>query len=403
MEYSYSKPTSAPSYQSPPPARVSPGPASSFSGPRGGGGFMLPFLNPFQQTPQEEQPQEQVQEARAQNQAYNAQMNYGVNRQMNALQMPEQISKPNYTSNSMMIKNAPNIMNIQKDQTAKQSEQSEYSEGLKIRSELKKPDSIFGEARSDLLMDQVIDGGGTDRIPDAIFGESQVDRVQDAIFGENRSDELRWKTFDDVQLPDSSVSFQVRAQDSPARTVESSDVQQPLKTQGQMSFSDVQLPVYQAPAQAVQSQPSFWDSVRSGVGNFFDYANRYQQDKMAHPLREMALQTGASVLAAPALAALAPAAVATGVTSAAPIANNIVRLFPQGSQQVASSAMQNVGQSIAQSAPSNIVSFADYARQAGTLAAGVAGAVALPSAPQSIGWNPSKQPYSSQQVRGRRE
>lgn len=401
MEYSYSKPTSAPSYQSPPPSRVSPGPASSFSGPRGGGGFMLPFLNPFKQTPKQEQPQEQVQEARAQNQASNAQMNYGVNRQMNTLQMPEQISKPSYTSNSMMIKNAPNIMNIQKDQTIKQSQQKESSEGLKIEAELKRPDRIFGEARSERLYDPVIDSGGDDRIPDTIFGESQADQIQDAIFGENRTDELRWKSFDDTQLPDSSVSFQVSGQDSPVKA--SSSLQKGLTTQGQMSFRNVQLPVYQAPAQTVQSQPSFWDSVRTGVGDFFSYANRYQQNKMAHPLREMALQTGASVLAAPALAALAPAAVATGVTSAAPIANNIVRLFPQGSQQVASSAMQNIGQNIAQAAPSNIVSFADYARQAGTLAAGVAGAVALPSAPLSIGWNPSKQTYSSQQVRGRRE
>ena len=43
MEYSYSKPKSAPSYQTAPPSRVSPVGASSFSGPKGGGG-LFPFL-----------------------------------------------------------------------------------------------------------------------------------------------------------------------------------------------------------------------------------------------------------------------------------------------------------------------------------------------------------------------
>ena len=186
-------------------------------------------------------------------------------------------------------------------------------------------------------------------------------------------------------LPSDSVSFRVAGQDPVARA--SGTVEKPLTTKGQMSFQNVQnLPVpdtsaYQKPVQ------------QSGLSRFWDYATRYQQDKMENPLREIGIQTGASLLAAPILAGMAPAAAVS--SAVAPVANNIVRLIPQTGQAVQSAASQAVSQG------SNIVNFADYARQAGTLAAGVAGAMALPAASQVVGWNPETQKYSSGQVRGR--
>ena len=98
-------------------------------------------------------------------------------------------------------------------------------------------------------------------------------------------------------------------------------------------------------------------------------------------------------MAAPILAGIAPAAAVS--SAVAPVANNIVRLVPQTGQAVQSAASQAMSQG------NNIVNFADYARQAGTLAAGVAGAVALPAASQMVGWNPETQTYSSSKVRGR--
>ena len=117
---------------------------------------------------------------------------------------------------------------------------------------------------------------------------------------------------------------------------------------------------------------------------------------MEHPLREIGLQTGASLLAAPILAGMAPAAAIS--SAVAPVANNIVRLVPQTSQ-----AVQAASQAVAPVASQggNIVNFADYARKVGTLAAGAVGAVALPAAAQTMGWNPQTQTYSSSQVRGR--
>ena len=186
----------------------------------------------------------------------------------------------------------------------------------------------------------------------------------------------------------------------------SGTMEKPLVTRGQMSLQNVQnLPVpdtsaYQKPVQ------------QSGLSRFWDYANRYQQEKMENPLREIGIQTGASLLAAPILAGMAPAAVTSAV---APVANNIVRLAPQTSQAAqsvanqtnnivrlipqASQAVQAASQAVAPAASQggNIVNFADYARKVGTLAAGVVGAVALPAATQMTGWNPQTQKY----VRGR--
>ena len=131
---------------------------------------------------------------------------------------------------------------------------------------------------------------------------------------------------------------------------------------------------------------------QSGPASFWDYAMRYQQDKMEHPLREIGLQTGASLLAAPIIAGMAPAAAVS--SAVAPVANNIVRLVPQTSQ-----AVQSAAQAVAPVASqgNNIVNFADYARKVGTLAAGVIGAVALPAAAQMTGWNAQTQKY----IRGR--
>jgi hypothetical protein len=236
-----------------------------------------------------------------------------------------------------------------------------------------KADVIYGTHGSDFLYDAVIDSAGPDYI-------------QDKIISGSGNDEIRYRSFQDVEdsLPSTSVSFRVSGQDP---VVTSSGTQQkPLTTRGQMSFQNVQnLPV--PDTSMYQSAP-----VRSGPSSFWDYAMRYQQDKMEHPLREIGLQTGASLLAAPLLAGMAPAAAVS--SAVAPVANNIVRLVPQASQ-----AVQNAAQAVAPvaSQSGNIVHFADYARKVGTLAAGVVGAVALPAAAQMTGWNPQTQKY----MRGR--
>ena len=251
-------------------------------------------------------------------------------------------------------------------------------------------DIIVGSEGPDRLYDPIIDRGGTDLIPDRIISGSGKDLIRDRIISGSGTDELRYRSFADVEnsLPSNSVSFKVSGQD-PVVTPKT-QTQTPLKTQGQMSFQNVpDLPVPDT-SEFRQAQPK----QESILSRFWNYANQYQQEKMLNPLREIGIQTGASVLAAPILAGLAPAAAVS--SAVAPVANNIIRLQPQTTQaaQSVSQAVQNGG---------NIVRFADYAaRNSGTLAAGVAGAMALPAASQVKAWDPETQTYSSGQVRGRR-
>ena len=386
MEYSYSKPTSAPSYQTAPPSRVTPVGASSFSGPKGGGG-LFPFL-PFPGTTPTASPdssssagENAARNAAAQSQAQSAvNASVGQIRQLNQSAQPQlQPQQNGLRIESSIVKNGLNRINSQMSEQPKLPNSSVSTNSLdkllgrETGGYGQKADVVYGTHGSDFLYDAIIDRGGADTLPDRIISGSG-------------NDELRYRSFQDVEasLPSDSVSFRVAGQDPVAKASET--VQKPLTTKGQMSFQNVQnLPV--PDTSMYQSAP-----VRSGPSSFWDYAMRYQQDKMEHPLREIGLQTGASLLAAPLLAGMAPAAAVS--SAVAPVANNIVRLIPQASQ-----AVQAASQAVAPAASQggNIVNFADYARKVGTLAAGVVGAVALPAATQMTGWNPQTQKY----VRGR--
>ena len=383
MEYSYSKPTSAPSYQTAPPSRVTPVGASSFSGPRGGGGI-FPFIPiPGQSSPDATS---SAGENAARNAAAQSQVQSAVNasvgqiRQLNQASVPQlQPQQNGLRIESSIVKNGLNSINSRMAEEPKLPNVTTSPNSLdkllgrETGGYGQKADVIYGTHGSDFLYDAVIDSAGPDYI-------------QDKIISGSGNDEIRYRSFQDVEdsLPSTSVSFRVSGQD-PVVT-NSGTVQKPLTTKGQMSFQNVQnLPVpdtsmYQKPVQ------------QSGPASFWDYAARYQQDKMEHPLREIGLQTGASLLAAPILAGMAPAAAVS--SAVAPVANNIVRLVPQTSQ-----AVQSAAQAVAPVASqgNNIVNFADYARKVGTLAAGVIGAVALPAAAQMTGWNAQTQKY----IRGR--
>lgn len=383
MEYSYSKPTTAPSYQTAPPSRVTPVGASSFSGPKGGGGI-FPFIPlPGQSSPDATSSagENAVRNAAAQSQAQSAiNASVGQIRQLNQAAQPQlQPQQNGLRIESSIVKNGLNRINSQMSEQPKLPNSSVSTNSLdkllgrETGGYGQKADVVYGTHGSDFLYDAIIDRGGADTLPDRIISGSG-------------NDELRYRSFQDVEasLPSDSVSFRVAGQDPVVQS--SGSVQKPLTTRGQMSFQNVQnLPVpdtsmYQKPVQ------------QSGPASFWDYAARYQQDKMEHPLREIGLQTGASLLAAPILAGMAPAAAVS--SAVAPVANNIVRLVPQASQ-----AVQNAAQAVAPVASQggNIVNFADYARKVGTLAAGAVGAVALPAASQMVGWNPQTQKY----VRGR--
>ena len=386
MEYSYSKPKSAPSYQTAPPSRVSPVGASSFSGPKGGGG-LFPFLPiPGQSSPDATSSagENAARNAAAQSQSMSAiNASVGQVRQLNQASVPQlQPQQNGLRIEASIVKNGLNRINSQMSEQPKLPNSSVSTNSLdrllvrETGGYGQKTDVVYGTHGSDFLYDPVIDSAGPDYI-------------QDKIISGSGNDEIRYRSFQDVEdsLPSTSVSFRVSGQDPVAQA--SRTVQKPLTTKGQMSFQNVQnLPV---------PDTSMYKPVQqSGPASFWDYAMRYQQDKMEHPLREIGLQTGASLLAAPLLAGMAPAAAVT--SAVAPVANNIVRLVPQTSQ-----AVQSAAQAVAPVASQggNIVNFADYARKVGTLAAGVVGAVALPAAAQMTGWNPQTQTYSTNPVRGR--
>jgi len=398
MEYSYSKPKSAPSYQTAPPSRVSPVGASSFSGPKGGGG-LFPFL-PIPGTTPTASPdssssagENAARNAAAQSQSQSAiNASVGQIRQLNQASVPQlqpqqnglrieaSISRKGLNGINSRMAEQPKIPN-----SSVSTNSLDKLLGRETGGYGQKTDVIYGTHGSDFLYDAVIDRGGADTLPDRIISGSGADRMPDRIISGSGSDELRYRSFQDVEasLPSDSVSFRVAGQDPVMQS--SGSTQKPLTTKGQMSFQNVQnLPV---------PDTSMYKPVQqSGPASFWDYAMRYQQDKMEHPLREIGLQTGASLLAAPLLAGMAPAAAIS--SAVAPVANNIVRLVPQTSQavQAASQAVSPVA-----SQGNNIVNFADYARKVGTLAAGVVGAMALPAAAQTVGWNPQTQKY----VRGR--
>ena len=382
MEYSYSKPTSAPSYQTAPPSRVTPVGASSISGPRGGGGIFPIIPIPGQSSPDATS---SAGENAARNAAAQSQVQSAVNASVGQIRQLNQASVPQLQPQQNGLRIEASIsqkgLNGINSRMAEQPKLPNSSVSTNSLDKLlgretggygQKADVIYGTHGSDFLYDAIIDRGGADTLPDRIISGSG-------------SDELRYRSFQDVEasLPSDSVSFRVAGQDPVAKAADT--VQKPLTTKGQMSFQNVQnLPV---------PDTSMYKPVQqSGPASFWDYAARYQQDKMEHPLREIGLQTGASLLAAPILAGMAPAAAVS--SAVAPVANNIVRLVPQTSQ-----AVQSAAQAVAPVASqgNNIVNFADYARKVGTLAAGVIGAVALPAAAQMTGWNAQTQKY----IRGR--
>ena len=399
MEYSYSKPKSAPSYQTAPPSRVSPVGASSFSGPKGGGG-LFPFL-PIPGTTPTASPDatSSAGENAARNAAAQSHAQSAINASVGQIRQLNQAAQPQLQPQQNGLRIEASIsqkgLNGINSRMAEQPKMPNSSVSTNSLDRLlgretggygQKADVVYGTHGSDFLYDAIIDRGGADTLPDRIISGSGADRMPDRIISGSGNDELRYRSFQDVEasLPSDSVSFRVAGQDPVAKAADT--VQKPLTTKGQMSFQNVQnLPVpdtsmYQKPVQ------------QSGPAGFWDYAARYQQDKMEHPLREIGLQTGASLLAAPILAGMAPAAAVS--SAVAPVANNIVRLVPQTSQ-----AVQAASQAVAPVASqgNNIVNFADYARKVGTLAAEAVGAVALPAAAQTVGWNPQTQKY----VRGR--
>lgn len=394
MPYFYSKPVSAPSYQSPPPSRVSPVSASSFSGPRGGGIFPfipLPGSTPSSSPESSSSAGENAAiNTAAQNQAMSQAMSQAqsaMNIQTGEIRKINQPAQPQQSGLKIQASISKREPNVQMYRMGEEPNIPNVSTSPNSLDRLLGRDVIVGSEGADRLFDPIIDRGGSDLIPDRIISGSGKDLIRDRIISGSGTDELRYRSFADVEnsLPSTSVSFKVSGQD-PVVTPKT-QTQTPLKTQGQMSFQNVQnLPVPDT-SEFQKAQPA----QESMLSRFWNYANQYQQEKMQNPLREIGIQTGASVLAAPILAGLAPAAAVS--SAVAPVANNIIRLQPQTAQAV-SRAVQNGG---------NIVRFADYAaRNSGTLAAGVAGAMALPAASQVQAWNPETQTYSSGQVRGRR-
>lgn len=407
MQYTYSKPVSAPSYQSPPPSRVSPVSASSFSGPRGGGIFPfipLPGFTPSSTPePSSSAGENAAINTAAQNQAISQAMSQAqsaMNIQTGEIRKFNQSAQPQMQPQQSRLKiqasvvntgtNRLNSQNSQNIRMAKEPTIPNVSTSPNSLDRLLGRDVIVGSEGVDRLYDSIIDRGGDDLIQDRIISGSGKDLIRDRIISGSGTDELRYRSFADVEnsLPSNSVSFKVSGQDPVVAP--KTQTQPTLKTQGQMSFQNVRdLPVPDT-SEFRKTQPA----QESMLSRFWNYANQYQQEKMQNPLREIGIQTGASVLAAPILAGLAPAAAVS--SAVAPVANNIVRLQPQTAQttQAVSQAVQNGG---------NIVRFADYAaRNSGTLAAGVAGAMALPAASQVQAWDPETQTYSSGQVRGRR-
>ena len=388
MEYSYSKSHPGPTYQTSYPSRVTPVNAMSYSGPHGGGGLSLgfPAINPGMPTP-EDLPQEGYAEAAegynaiAENaseladaaKSYDIQIERVKRAESAAQPKGQKKVKPDQIENNVPLNGDIEIREQRVEQTNIPKGNEVYGENISIGY---KPDTIYGYNTNDMIRD-------------AIFGDSGTDQIPDRIYGENPSNELRWKSFADVEndLPSETKFNPLQIPPAvPKKQEEQKPVSNPIPMTGEMSFENVpNLPV---------PEMQFAEPVQYGKGrekNILEkastYLNNYMADKMENPVRELAIQTGASLAAAPVIGALGLGAAAAPIASAAaPIANNITKLVPQAAQAVQAAApVQN-----------NIVNFADLARKATGAAAAVGGAMtALPAAAQSNGWNSTTQVYKA--------
>ena len=179
MEYSYSKPTSAPSYQTAPPSRVTPVGASSFSGPRGGGGI-FPFIPiPGQSSPDATSSagENAARNAAAQSQAQSAvNASVGQIRQLNQASVPQlQPQQNGLRIESSIVKNGLNSINSRMAEEPKLPNVTTSPNSLdkllgrETGGYGQKADVIYGTHGSDFLYDAIIDRGGADTLPDRII------------------------------------------------------------------------------------------------------------------------------------------------------------------------------------------------------------------------------------------
>ena len=387
MPYSYSKSKPGPSYQTSYPSRVSPVNAMSFSGPHGGGGLSLgfPAINPGMPTP-EDLPQEGYAEAAegynaiAENaseladaaKSYDIQIERAQRAESAAQPKGQKKVKPDQIENNIPMYGDNVIREQRVEQTNIPKGNEVYGENISIGY---KPDTIYGYNTNDMIRD-------------AIFGDSGTDQIPDRIYGENPSNELRWRSFADVEneLPSETKFNPLQIPPAvPNKQEEQKPVSNPIPMTGEMSFANVpNLPIPEMQfAEPVQYRTAREKNIFEKAAT---YVNNYMVDKMENPVRELAIQTGASLAAAPVIGALGLGAAAAPIASAAaPIANNITKLVPQAAQAAASAPVQN-----------NIINFADLARKSAGAAAAVGGAMtALPAAAQSNGWNSTTQVYKA--------
>ena len=384
MAYSYSKSKPGPTYQTSYPSRVTPVNAMSFSGPHGGGGLSLgfPAINPGMPTP-EDLPQEGYEEAAegynaiAENaseladaaKSYDIQIERAQRAESAAQPKGQKKVKPDQIENNIPMYGDNVIREQRVEQTNIPKGNEVYGENISIGY---KPDTLYGYNSNDMIRD-------------AIFGDSGTDQIPDRIYGENPSNELRWKSFADVEndLPSETKFNPLQIPPAvPKKQEEQKPVSNPIPMTGEMSFANVpNLPI---PEVLPQTMPAKTAREKNIFEKAATYVNNYMVDKMENPVRELAIQTGASLAAAPVIGALGLGAAAAPIASAAaPIANNITKLVPQVTQ--AAAPVQN-----------NIVNFADLARKATGAAAAVGGAMtALPAAAQSSGWNSTTQVYKA--------
>ena len=414
MPYSYSKSKPGPSYQTSYPSRVTPVNAMSFSGPHGGSGLGLPFLGLPGLTPSmvpEPVPEAEPSEAYAPDPAYEPEGAYAPGLVPNPVPAPGLVPEGEpapgrlYPDSVKLPGLLPLPVPLPEDSPRDSGAPSLAPEGRKAyrvesRNSLKdlnnetardinvsvgkSPDEVYGRVPSDLIRDQIISGELPDTIPDQVYGYNRSnnirdvvisgdlpDLVPDQIYGQSGYDDLRWRSFADVEdeLPDTVISSPKMA---PEPVLRPSPHQNPVQLPQIMRTTTLQnvpnLPVPEVLPQApVPAKTAREKNIFEKAGT---YLNNYMVDKMENPARELGIQLGASLAAAP-IIGMAPAAAA-----AVP---QIVNAIPQAVQSV-----KNVGQNVG-SAIRNI----------GAVGAGAfAGSAAMPAfAESSNGWNASTQTY----------
>ena len=417
MKYTYSKSTPSPDYRVQSPSRVSPVGSSSFRGGNGGGGLagLIPLLSSLWDggEPTYEEAAEYASDLAPEMEAERAAEMAGEAADYDSMaqrakewvkrQKEKLVSETGTANGAVMetprqtaieaVEKLRSQSNLFADELAKRNAANAAnaanarpnSTELKSHSELYVPS---GQTASQVASGQRASGSGSAR-----GGEGAGQRVDQVLTPTTGYDELRYRSFADVDLPTKSVAVKGGRNEvaEPYIKEDSIPAGKPLNTTGQMSFANVQdLPVpdtsqYQQNLQA--RQQSFFGNAAQFGREFLQYAGNYQLDKMEHPLREIGVQTAASLLAAPALGAVGVSAVPAAATAS--VAQAVQKVIPQ-----VSTAVQ---QAVTPSTTSNIISFTDYAKKAATAAA-AAGAVsqALPAAAQTSGWNASTQNYTVQ-------